>query len=82
MLQVWAHIECLQTQMEQHPRHFHYDFEQYMCDLCQHELRQQAAQMSRSAQTSPRAGPTAHRKFSPACARTTEVSSVLAVCRS
>ena len=58
--------------MSQHPRHFHYKFTHYMCDLCQHELRLQAAQVGARASPAQAGG---HRKTSPACARSTEVSS-------
>lgn len=55
--QVWAHISCLQNQMTQHPKQFRYNLEHYMCDLCQQELREQAANAaSRSEQASPRNG--------------------------
>ncbi|BDA45575.1 probable single myb histone 3 at N-terminal half [Coccomyxa sp. Obi] len=76
---VWAHLLCLQLQMSQHPRHFHYNFEHYMCDLCQHELRVQAAQVgSRSGRASPRStAPAAHRKNTPACTRPEAFSSSL-----
>ena len=69
--QVWAHLVCLQVQMSQHPRHFHYNFSHYMCDLCQHELRVQAAQVgSRSGRVSPRSTSSiAHRKTTLACTR-------------
>ncbi len=43
--------------MAQHPKHFRYNMEHYMCDLCQQELREQAAHVaSRSEQASPRNG--------------------------
>jgi len=73
--QVWAHLVCLQVQMSQHPRHFHYNFGHYMCDLCQHELRVQAAQVgSRSGRASPRStSSNPLRKPAPACARSGEV---------
>jgi len=55
--QVWAHISCLQNQMAQHPKQYRYNLEHYMCDLCQQELREQAANAaSRSEQASPRNG--------------------------
>lgn len=55
--QVWAHIACLNNQMAQHPKQFRYNMEHYMCDLCQQELREQAAHVaSRSEQASPRDG--------------------------
>ena len=57
--------------MSQHPRHFHYKFAHYMCDLCQHELRLQAAQVG--ARASPAQAGSQQRKAGPACARTTEV---------
>ena len=54
---MWAHISCLQNQMMQHPRQYRYNLEHYMCDECQHELREQAANAaSRSEQASPRNG--------------------------
>jgi hypothetical protein len=63
LAQVWAHLSCLQEQMEQHPRHFHYNFQRYICDLCQHELRVQAAQVgSRNGTSLP---PFAQRKVTP-----------------
>lgn len=72
LFQVWAHLSCLQAQMSQHPRHFHYKFAHYMCDLCQHELRLQAAQVGARAAPA-QAG--SQQKTGPACARNTEVSS-------
>ncbi|KAK9904272.1 hypothetical protein WJX75_008209 [Coccomyxa subellipsoidea] len=76
---VWAHLVCLQVQMSQHPRHFHYNFSHYMCDLCQHELRVQAAQVgSRSGRVSPRSTSSiAHRKTTLACTRPEAFSSSL-----
>ena len=55
--QVWAHISCLQAQMNQNPKEYRYNLEHYMCDLCQQDLRKQAAHAaSRSEQASPRNG--------------------------
>ena len=69
--QVWAHLACLQAQMAQHPRHFHYNFAQYMCDLCQAELRVQAAQVgARPGAAAQDRGPPGHRgKPTASCAR-------------
>ena len=45
------------TRWPQHPKQFRYNMEHYMCDLCQQELREQAAHVaSRSEQASPRNG--------------------------